>query len=343
MSASTDRATLVRALIEAAHDAIAANVDELSALDQPIGDGDHGHNMRRGLEALYEERDELASLPFGEAARRAGTTIVMRVGGASGPLYGSFLMAIGNAFAEPPKTVAEAARLMKIGLEAVEQRGKAAPGAKTLIDVLAPATAALERSSELAPALDALRRAAEDGLAATRDMRALTGRASYLGERSIGHLDPGAASANVLIRSVCDAIEGKSPRRVGLSAVSVVIVSQSPEVANGAAAMVRQMVGQAVQVAACGGNVEGGLGTDVGAIMRAIESVYSPKGVAVLVDLGSAESNAEMAIELLPAAMAPHIRICDAPIVEGSVMAATEAAGGADLGRVCETAEQFKS
>jgi dihydroxyacetone kinase phosphotransfer subunit len=123
--------------------------------------------------------------------------------------------------------------------------------------------------------------------------------------------------------------------------VSIVIVSHSPDVARGAAAMVRQMVGREVRVAYCGGNPEGGLGTDVAAIQRCIEEVYSAKGVAVLVDLGGAESNSEMAIELLPPDWQKNVVICAAPVVEGAVMAATEAAGGSALDVVRATAEEM--
>ncbi|SMF55198.1 dihydroxyacetone kinase DhaM subunit [Tistlia consotensis] len=125
--------------------------------------------------------------------------------------------------------------------------------------------------------------------------------------------------------------------------VAIVIVSHSLDVARGAADMVREMVGNEVPVAFCGGNPAGGLGTDVAAIQAAIESVYRPKGVALLVDLGGAETNSEVAIELLPEAMRGHVTICNAPIVEGAVMAATEAAGGASLETVRATAEEFLS
>jgi phosphoenolpyruvate---glycerone phosphotransferase subunit DhaM len=123
--------------------------------------------------------------------------------------------------------------------------------------------------------------------------------------------------------------------------VSIVIVSHSPEVARGAAAMVRQMVGREVRVAFCGGNADGGLGTDVAAIKRCIEQVYGPRGVAVLVDLGGAETNSQMAIEMLPAEWQTNVVICEAPVVEGAVMAATEAAGGSSLDKVRATAEEF--
>jgi phosphoenolpyruvate---glycerone phosphotransferase subunit DhaM len=123
--------------------------------------------------------------------------------------------------------------------------------------------------------------------------------------------------------------------------VGIVIVSHSPKVAEGAADMVREMVGHEVRVAHCGGNPEGGLGTDVAAIQAAIDAVDNPAGVAVLVDLGGAETNSEMAIELLPEERRARVVICNAPIVEGAVMAATEASGGASLAEVRATAEEL--
>ena len=123
--------------------------------------------------------------------------------------------------------------------------------------------------------------------------------------------------------------------------VGIVIVSHSPKVAEGAADMVRQMVGDDVAVAWCGGNPEGGLGTDASRILAAIDSVWSAKGVAVLVDLGGAEMNAEMAIEMLGDGRGGRVRICNAPVVEGAVVAATEAAGGGTLEEVCAVAEEL--
>lgn len=123
--------------------------------------------------------------------------------------------------------------------------------------------------------------------------------------------------------------------------VSIVIVSHSEEVARGTGRMVREMVGDDVEVAHCGGDPDGGLGCDVGAIIDAIESVWSDRGIAILVDLGGSETNSEMAIEMLEPDKAEKIVICSAPIVEGAVMAATEAAGGSDLDAVRATAEEF--
>ena len=125
--------------------------------------------------------------------------------------------------------------------------------------------------------------------------------------------------------------------------VSIVIVSHSADVARGAAAMVREMVGEEVAVAWCGGNPEGGLGTDVARIRDAIDEVYNERGVAVLVDLGGAETNSEMAIEMMPDERQGKIVICGAPIVEGAVMAAVEAAGGGDLASVRAAAEELSA
>jgi len=126
-----------------------------------------------------------------------------------------------------------------------------------------------------------------------------------------------------------------------LSNVGIVIVSHSPLVAEGAADMVRQMVGDEVPLAWCGGNPEGGLGTSVEAIINAIDKAWSDKGVAILVDLGGAETNSEMAVEMLPAERAGKVVVCNAPVVEGAVMAATEASGGASLAEVRATAEEL--
>ena len=123
--------------------------------------------------------------------------------------------------------------------------------------------------------------------------------------------------------------------------VGIVIVSHSPKIAEGAADMVRQMVGDSVPLAWTGGNPEGGLGTDVALIIAAIGRAWSDAGVAVLVDLGGAETNSEMAIGMLEPGRRDRVVICEAPVVEGAVMAATEASGGATLDAVRRTAEEL--
>ena len=191
---------LLARLIDAAAAAIAAHADELTRLDQAIGDGDHGSNLQRGFQAIAVQRDQLAALAPGAALQKAGMTLVTTVGGASGPLYGSLLMGIGKALQAGrgwPEAVAD-------GVESVKRRGKSDAGAKTMLDVLIPVAAALGAGAT-APA--ELRRVAEAGREATRPMLAMRGRASFLGERSIGHLDPGAASAALLVATVCATLE----------------------------------------------------------------------------------------------------------------------------------------
>jgi phosphoenolpyruvate---glycerone phosphotransferase subunit DhaM len=126
-----------------------------------------------------------------------------------------------------------------------------------------------------------------------------------------------------------------------MSNVGIVIVSHSSKVAEGAADMVRQMVGHSVPIAYAGGNPDGGLGTDVAAIRDAIDRAWSDAGVAVLVDLGGAETNSEMAIEMLPEVRKRRVVVCNAPVVEGAVMAATESSGGSPLETVKRTAEEL--
>jgi dihydroxyacetone kinase-like protein len=200
---------LKRRLIAAAAAAVIDHAEELTELDRAIGDGDHGLNMKRGFEAVLADADNLAGKPLAEMLKGAGTHLVMTIGGASGPLYGSLLLAMGKAGGEGPIDVAAAARLLAEGVEAVKKRGKSDAGEKTMLEVLLPvsrrlsAAAGGEASADLAAELGAI---ADEGLESTRAMRATKGRASFLGERSIGHLDPGARSSQLLIRAVCTAL-----------------------------------------------------------------------------------------------------------------------------------------
>ena len=204
-------ATAMQNLIERTVPVIVDHADELTVLDQAIGDGDHGLNMKRGFEAVAEAAAEISAQPFGPALQKAGMTLVMKVGGASGPLYGSLLMAMGKAAAEPPTDAGEIAALLGAGIEAVKKRGKSEAGEKTMLDVLIPVhQALLDQAAAKASgpaALEAVRRAADEGFESTREMLATKGRASFLGERSIGHLDPGACSSRLLVHAVCDLVE----------------------------------------------------------------------------------------------------------------------------------------
>lgn len=195
---------LISALVRGAQAVIAAHAQELTALDQAIGDGDHGLNMERGFNAVAEVEGELAGLGLGPALKKAGMTLVMKVGGASGPLYGTALMEMGKVADAPPASAAEIAALLGAGVEGVKMRGKSDVGAKTMLDVLAPAQAALAAGADI----PALRDATDAALEATRGMLATKGRAAFLGERSVGHIDPGARSSALLIHMVCDVLEG---------------------------------------------------------------------------------------------------------------------------------------
>lgn len=190
---------LIRILIDKTVAAIDAAADDLTRLDQAIGDGDHGINMRRGFHAMGTVRDEIAALEPADALVKAGSTLVMSVGGASGPLYGSLLMGMGKA-AKAGKDFAEQ---LADGVAAVKQRGKSDAGAKTMLDVLVPVVEAVRAGLSPAEIQDVAMRARE----ATKDMVATRGRASFLKERSRGHYDPGATSSQILISVVCEVLE----------------------------------------------------------------------------------------------------------------------------------------
>ncbi len=196
---------LKAALIDRVVNVIAANADALTKLDQAIGDGDHGINLKRGFEAIAAERDQLIILDDADALQKAGMILVMKVGGASGPLYGSLLMGMAKA----AKAGHDVEGQFQEGIAAVKKRGKSDRGAKTMLDVLIPVQEMLREHRELSgPELVmAVRQTADEAREATKDMLAMRGRASFLGERSIGHYDPGATSCQLLINAICDVVE----------------------------------------------------------------------------------------------------------------------------------------
>jgi dihydroxyacetone kinase-like protein len=205
MTGDATTALDLRGLIQTAADTIAAHADELTALDQAIGDGDHGANMKRGFEAVRAEADAIAQKPLGEALKAIGTKLVMTVGGASGPLFGTLFMALGKELPAEPDRPALVAAFGK-AIEAVAARGKSQTGQKTMLDVLAPLHATLAEGRTLAAAADA----ADAASAATAPMKALRGRASFLGDRSIGHVDPGGRSVALLARALAERMERKA-------------------------------------------------------------------------------------------------------------------------------------
>ena len=197
------RNDLLAEIIDRIVEAIKVNADELTFLDQAIGDGDHGTNLRRGAESLLKNRDAIADLEFGPALKKAGTTIVMTVGGASGPLYGSALLAMAREAADMPEDSAAISKLMETGVNAVKARGRSDVGAKTMLDVLVPVHDAVKSGASLRE----IRDVAEKAVEATRIMQAKKGRASFLGIRSIGHIDPGARSAAHIVNAICNVLE----------------------------------------------------------------------------------------------------------------------------------------
>lgn len=190
---------------------IGENKDYLTSLDSAIGDADHGINMDRGFGAVMAKLPAVAASDIGNILKTVGMTLVSTVGGAGGPLYGTFFMRAGAAVANKTElTAQDLLAALEAGLEGVQQRGKATPGEKTMVDALTPARdamrAALQNGSDAGQALRAAADAAEAGMKATIPMLATKGRASYLGERSIGHQDPGATSSFLLLKTMSEVL-----------------------------------------------------------------------------------------------------------------------------------------
>jgi phosphoenolpyruvate---glycerone phosphotransferase subunit DhaL len=189
---------------------IGENAQLLTDLDAAIGDADHGINMERGMTAVLAALDEAAPADMSALCKQVGMTLVKSVGGASGPLYGTFFLRMAGALgADDSVDAADFAKALRAGVEGVVQRGRAEAGDKTMFDTLAPALdaldAALTSGGGLAVALADATVAAEKGRDATEAMVARKGRASYLGQRSVGHVDPGATSAAMLIAAAATA------------------------------------------------------------------------------------------------------------------------------------------
>lgn len=185
------------------------NREYLTQLDSPIGDADHGINMDRGFKAVIDKLPTVANMDIGSILKTVGTTLVSTVGGASGPLYGTAFLRAGVATSGKNELYeADVVHMLDAALEGIKARGKAQPGEKTMIDALAPALAAMkEAEQQNAGMAQMLRRgsdAAETGMKATIPLLATKGRASYLGERSIGHQDPGATSSWLMLKALAD-------------------------------------------------------------------------------------------------------------------------------------------
>ena len=194
-------------LIQAATQTLIEHVDELTALDQAIGDGDHGLNMRRGALAIQAKMDALSTQTLNEALKTMGMTCMSTIGGSSGPVFGTLLVTLGKELPAQP-TAADMASALDAGIKALTRLGKAEVGQKTLLDVLDPVRQVLAAAGDLkGPELLArVRQCANDSVLATAQMEAGRGRSSFLGERALGHVDPGSRSMALIIGSLCDGL-----------------------------------------------------------------------------------------------------------------------------------------
>jgi dihydroxyacetone kinase-like protein len=209
LGAVTVDARAVRAWLEAFAARVAENKEYLTRLDSAIGDADHGINMDRGMTAALQKLDGVSGDDVGALLKTVGMTLVSTVGGAGGPLYGTLFLQMGMRTAGKSELDATAwGEALEAAVSGVQARGKAEPGDKTMIDALVPAREAFAAAvAEGASFAEALRRsadAAEEGMRATVPLVARKGRASYLGERSAGHQDPGATSSHLLLRTAAE-------------------------------------------------------------------------------------------------------------------------------------------
>ena len=191
---------------------IAEHAEELTELDAAIGDADHGTNMKRGLAAAAEAVQAGSFASADALLKKVGTTLVSTVGGASGPLYGTFFLRAGGAVVGLEALDAQAlAGALEAGVGGIAARGRATTGEKTMLDAWSPALEALRaHPDDLAAGVAAAARAAAEGRDATKPMVATKGRASYLGERSAGHIDPGAASTALLLAALDDVVAART-------------------------------------------------------------------------------------------------------------------------------------
>ena len=194
--------------VDAAHAAVLLHKEEIATLDQNIGDGDHVFNLIRGIEALQNMRGEIEPMGLTAALKTAAKKLLEAVGGSSGPLLATLLLGMSKATGTDDTDHGALARGFAEGVSGMQMRGKAGRGEKTMLDVLIPVSETFSRLSSdgasQATILKALKWEAQRGMEATRDLIATKGRASFLGERAIGHIDPGARSSQLIIAAVCD-------------------------------------------------------------------------------------------------------------------------------------------
>jgi dihydroxyacetone kinase-like protein len=203
--------TLLPGLIQAIDNAIDTNAEEVTALDQAIGDGDHVINLQRGIKALTAQSEELAQLDWAAAWQKIGMTLMTAVGGASGSLFGTLFVAMSKTARDQTLDLQSFAEIFNCGVEAVKQRGKADAGEKTMLDVLIPVAACLRQDAVngvgVTAVLEDVARVAITGMESTREMLATKGRASFLEERSLGHIDAGAKTSQLMICAVVKVLQ----------------------------------------------------------------------------------------------------------------------------------------
>ncbi|MDJ0814771.1 MAG: dihydroxyacetone kinase subunit DhaL [Desulfobacterales bacterium] len=202
-----ERRELLQSLVPPTLNTIIAHADELTQLDQAIGDGDHGINMKRGAEKILQDLPAICEKPADEALKTMGMALVMSVGGASGPLFGTLLMEMGKSLGSRPLTRDVLVECFADGIDGVKKRGRSDVDQKTMLDVLVPALQLLQENQTGSNLISEMRETASASENRTIDMKALKGRASYLGERSIGHMDPGARTCGLAIREICNILE----------------------------------------------------------------------------------------------------------------------------------------
>ena len=334
---------------------IAENEHHLTRLDAAIGDADHGANLQRGMSAVVAQLDAQPPSTVREALTRAGLTLVSTVGGASGPLFGTLLLraatACGDASALDGPALVSA---LRAGAAGVQQRGHAELGDKTMLDALVPAIEALDAAiatgAPLTEAASTAAIAANVARDATAELIARRGRASYLGDRSRGSIDPGAASAALMLGALAAAlaaeasvttaplvpavaapespvVEPTRPADRRAPRVGLVLVSHSRALAEAAATLAREFTPtDPPRIAIAAGRADGGTGTNATRVAAAISEASEGVGVVVLTDLGSAVLSADMALEFI--AQRIDVRVVPAPFIEGLLAAVVRAATG---------------
>lgn len=189
--------------LQACTQVLVDHVEELTALDSAIGDGDHGLNMRRGALAIQAKMAELETKSLNEALKTMGMTCMSTVGGSSGPVFGTLMVTLSKELPEQP-TSADVARALAAGIAALSKLGKVEVGQKTLLDVLDPVQKVLAAGGD--DLVARVRQCALDSAQATANMDAIKGRASFLGDRALGHVDPGSRSMALIISTLCDTL-----------------------------------------------------------------------------------------------------------------------------------------